>query len=668
MISINLTEKTLHFKRPARTSRGEYTEHRLVLVTMTDENGNVGIGECAPLPDLSCDAHAYDDLGQVAALIDKAVGSDDYVEVLRPYPALLFALESAMYAIHQSPILYDTPFARGEVGIPTNGLVWMASYDDMLRQVREKLAAGFRCIKLKIGAIDWEEEIRLISLIRKEFSRDQLELRVDANGAFTPDNAMQKLRQLAEYDIHSIEQPIRQGQWEAMALLCKNSPVPIALDEELIGVNSLEEKCRLLDAIRPQYVVIKPTLHGGMTGTLEWASEAQKRGIGSWMTSALESNVGLRNVALLSARIYGTENTFPQGLGTGLLFTDNIDADIELLGNRVWAGSPLVSVHTSGSTGKPKEMMVERRRMFASARMTCDFLGLRPGDTALLCMSTDYIAGKMMVVRSQERDMRLIRVAPSNHPLATIGDTHIDFAAMVPSQIYETLKVAEERQRLSHIRHVIIGGGAIPHEMESELRTFPNAIWSTYGMTETLSHIAMRRLSGSSASEWYTPMDGITVSLTDDGTDRLIIDAPLICHERIVTNDIAEIRDGQFRIIGRTDNVICSGGIKLHIEEMEEALRPHLHTDFCVTKRPDDKFGEAAVLLIQPDGTSDATTFITQVNDICRRVLPQYSVPRRIVAVSHIPYTPNGKIDRKKAEEVGSNCLTSADKLSHEHS
>lgn len=335
-IKINIIEKTLHFKKPARTSRGAYDQHHMILLTMTEDDGRFGLGECAPLPDLSCDAHAYERLGDVAQLIEKAINSDNYVDVLRPYPALLFALESAMYDISHSPTLYDTAFARGEVGIPTNGLVWMASYDEMLAQVKEKLKAGFRCIKLKIGAIEWDDEIRLIGHIRSRFGKDKLELRVDANGAFSIDEAKQKLEQLAQYDIHSIEQPIRQGKWDAMAELCQSSPLPIALDEELIGVNTLDEKRHLLDTIRPQYIVIKPTLHGGMAGSLEWVNEAQNRGIRSWMTSALESNVGLRNVALLAARAYGSNLTFAQGLGTGQLFTDNLDMDIELQGNKLW--------------------------------------------------------------------------------------------------------------------------------------------------------------------------------------------------------------------------------------------------------------------------------------------------------------------------------------------
>ena len=326
-MQINLSHKILHFKKPAKTSRGAYSEHSMIIVSMLSDDGKrIGLGECAPLPDLSADRDAYTTLSAVSELIKKALSSENYAEVLRPYPALLFALESAMYDFQQNPILYDTPFAKGCVGIPTNGLVWMASYDEMLKQVKEKLLAGFKCIKLKIGAID---------------STDTLQLRVDANGAFTPDEAMEKLKELSRYSIHSIEQPIKQYQWYDMERLCRESPVPIALDEELIGVNTLEEKRMLLDTIRPQFIVVKPTLHGGITGTMEWVSEATKRGIGSWLTSALESNIGLRNVALLAARIYNVtpENAhtvMPQGLGTGLLYKDNIEMDIELRGSKLW--------------------------------------------------------------------------------------------------------------------------------------------------------------------------------------------------------------------------------------------------------------------------------------------------------------------------------------------
>jgi o-succinylbenzoate synthase len=335
-MNIDLFHKTLHFKIPARTSRGAYSVHNMIIVSMTDSDGRIGLGECAPLPDLSCDRDAYTMMSDVARLINKALEHDDYADFLRPYPALLFALESAMYDMKKSSLLYDTPFARCEEGIPTNGLVWMASYDDMLAQVKKKIVAGFRCIKLKIGALEWEEEIGLIRFLRSKFSRDSLELRVDANGGFSFEEAPKRLDELAKYDVHSIEQPIPAQNWEQMTRLCRNTPLPIALDEELIGLNLLHEKQSMLDIVRPQYIVVKPTLHGGISGSIEWVSEARKRGIGSWMTSALESNIGLRNVALLAARCYGPHILFPQGLGTGQLFTDNISMDIELRGAKLW--------------------------------------------------------------------------------------------------------------------------------------------------------------------------------------------------------------------------------------------------------------------------------------------------------------------------------------------
>lgn len=301
-----------------------------------------------------------------------------------------------------------------------------------------------------------------------------------------------------------------------------------------------------------------------------------------------------------------------------------------------------VLVHTSGSTGAPKPMMVEKRRMEASARITCAFLGLQSGDTALLCMPLDYIAGKMMVVRAITCGLRLIRIEPCIHPMAEVC-TPIHFAAMVPLQVANSLKVAVERQRLMAIKHLIIGGGAIDDDLERELRDFPNAVWSTYGMTETLSHIALRRISGSEASLWYTPFDGVTVSLDSRGC--LVIDAPHVCHTTLTTNDCAEIRDGKFRILGRIDNVVCSGGIKIQIEEVEQSLKPHIHKRFIITKRKDKDLGEALTLL-----TEDADT--EAVLRICQRVLPKYHQPRHIFHIEEVPLTETGKPARAKAESI----------------
>jgi O-succinylbenzoic acid--CoA ligase len=305
--------------------------------------------------------------------------------------------------------------------------------------------------------------------------------------------------------------------------------------------------------------------------------------------------------------------------------------------------SPFVRVKTSGSTGAPKPMMVEKRRMLNSARITCDFLGLREGDTALLCMSLDYIAGKMMVVRSIERNLKLLSVPPSGHPLATVNaPSPLDFAAMVPMQVYNTLQVPEERARLMQVRHLIIGGGSIDEAMEAELRTFPHAVWSTYGMTETLSHIALRRLNGPAASEWYTPFPSVSISQTPDGC--LVIDAPEVCPEPLVTNDIVEIFSSRFRILGRKDNVICSGGIKIQIEEVERQLRPHLHAPYLLSKRQDGKFGEIAVLLTEGS--------VEEARLICERVLPKYHQPKAYLHVARIPLTETGKPARHQAEKL----------------
>ena len=318
--------------------------------------------------------------------------------------------------------------------------------------------------------------------------------------------------------------------------------------------------------------------------------------------------------------------------------------------------SPTVLVHTSGSTGKPKPMLVEKRRMEASARITCRFLGLHEGDTALLCMPLDYIAGKMMVVRALTCGLRLVSTEPKGTPE---WDGFIDFAAMVPLQVYNLLNDPTGRQRLRQIRHLIIGGGAIDDTLARQLADFPHHVWSTYGMTETLSHIALRRLNGPDASDWYTPFDGVTLSLTDDGC--LVINAPAVHDGPLVTNDIAECNatlpkgerstpnascaTQRFRILGRKDNVICSGGIKIQIEEVERRLRPHLHVPYIITKAPDEKLGEQVVLLTESKAVGDVLA-------ACRLHLPKYWVPRRILSVDRLPLTETGKPARREAERM----------------
>ena len=326
MYTIKIVPRRLHFKQPAGTSRGSYTTRDVWYLHLTSDKypDRVGIGECAPLPKLSCDdMQGYESV--LAHICNEVTEQGGFsVESLRDYPSILFGLETAFRHLERGCFeLWDTPFSRGEVGIPINGLIWMGDYKKMLEQIEAKMAVGF----------NFEEELALLRFIRSHFSAKEVELRVDANGAFAPADAMEKLKRLAELDLHSIEQPIRAGQWEDMARLTAETPLPIALDEELIGINIPERKQCLLDSVHPQYIILKPSLHGGMAGGNEWIREAEKRNIGWWITSALESNIGLNAIAHWCATF---NNPLPQGLGTGALFTNNVDMPLEVRKDSLW--------------------------------------------------------------------------------------------------------------------------------------------------------------------------------------------------------------------------------------------------------------------------------------------------------------------------------------------
>ena len=339
-MKIDIEERVLHFKQPAGTSRGVYTERRIWLVTISDGE-RIGVGECAPLPNLSCDdiPNYTEVLRRFCDEVERTGELD--TEALRDYPSMLFGLETALMDVRCKmedgrSLLFDNAFSRGEVGIPINGLVWMGSFEEMRERIEQKLAQGFHCVKLKIGAIDFDAELELIKRIRERFSLHEVELRVDANGAFPFEEALYKMELLSQYALHSIEQPIKAKQWANMAELCRESPLPIALDEELIGVNDPDQKRQMLNIIRPRYIILKPSLHGGMMGVREWIDIANDMGIGSWITSALESNIGLNAIAQLAADIYGPHIRMPQGLGTGQLFTDNIPMPLEIRGEKLW--------------------------------------------------------------------------------------------------------------------------------------------------------------------------------------------------------------------------------------------------------------------------------------------------------------------------------------------
>ena len=262
-------------------------------------------------------------------------------------------------------------------------------------------------------------------------------------------------------------------------------------------------------------------------------------------------------------------------------YPQGIQADLARFFGEWFSDAPTLSVHTSGSTGEPKVWRVRKEQMMNSARITCEALGLRAGDRALLCMPLDYIAGKMVVVRALVAGLELVVREPSGHPLADIVEP-LHFAAMVPLQVYDSLQIEEEEKRLAAVGNLIIGGGAIDRALEERLRAMPNRVYSTYGMTETLSHIALRRLNGPEASAFYHPFPSVRLALSEEQT--LVIDAPLVCDELLHTNDVAELRaDGSFRILGRRDNIVSSGGIKIQLEQVEEALRPLMPVRFALT-------------------------------------------------------------------------------------
>lgn len=333
MYNIRIIKKQLHFKQPAGTSRGVYTTRDLwyIVLTDTDRPGRYGVGECAPLPQLSQElGPTYEQLLDESCRKLTEEGKLDHAW-LAPLPSIRFGLETALLHLEAGNLCFwQTPFSQGAAGIPINGLIWMGDFDTMRRRINEKLEKGFRCIKLKIGAIGFDQELELLDYIRRRAAPEQVELRVDANGAFTPEEAPEKLERLARYRLHSIEQPIRAGQWKEMGRLCRHTPLPVALDEELIGVNLYHEKMELLDTVRPQHIVLKPSLHGGIQGCKEWIGLAEERGIGWWVTSALESNIGLHSIAQWCATL---QTVRTQGLGTGLLFTDNVDYPLHIQGD-----------------------------------------------------------------------------------------------------------------------------------------------------------------------------------------------------------------------------------------------------------------------------------------------------------------------------------------------
>ncbi len=318
----------MHFKNPSGTSRGTLRTKETWFIVL-EENGKTGIGETGLFRGLSIDdVSSYEEKLSWACENIK-LGLTDLLVLLIEFPSIQFGLEQAFLSLQSENKfqLFPSEFSKGKESIIINGLVWMGDQQFMKSQIQEKLNSGFSCIKMKIGAIDFDAEVALLKSIRKEFSSNEIELRVDANGAFKPKNALEKLKILSELDLHSIEQPIKQGQLQEMALLCEKTPLPIALDEELIGIFSTQEKQEVLKMVKPQFIILKPSLVGGFGGTTEWIDIAKKNNVDWWITSALESNIGLNAIAQFTHTL---KNKLPQGLGTGGLFTNNFESPLEV--------------------------------------------------------------------------------------------------------------------------------------------------------------------------------------------------------------------------------------------------------------------------------------------------------------------------------------------------
>ncbi|TXE10965.1 o-succinylbenzoate synthase [Gelidibacter salicanalis] len=317
---------TLNFKQPSGTSRGVLKTKDTWFITL-ESDGKKGIGECGMFKGLSVDDRPDFELVLEWTCNNIFLGKKVLLSKLKEFPSIQFGLEMAFLDLEaDAPFeLFPSEFTKGEASIPINGLIWMGTEAFMKEQITSKIDAGFNCIKLKIGAIDFQTELDLLKSIRTHFSAKDIELRVDANGAFKPEEALEKLKRLSDYQLHSIEQPIKQGQVEEMAKLCESTPLPIALDEELIGIFNLTDKYQLLETVKPQYIILKPTLVGGFQGSNEWIAAANSNNIGHWITSALESNVGLNAIAQWT---YTLNNNLPQGLGTGSLFTNNFTSSL----------------------------------------------------------------------------------------------------------------------------------------------------------------------------------------------------------------------------------------------------------------------------------------------------------------------------------------------------
>ena len=670
-IDVTYNAHTLKFIKPVRTSRDILDNKPSFFITIRDKYGRKGVGECSLIPGLSLETEQ-----DVISALEKLKNNRGFnlSEIPKSLPSVRFALETAIINLKKEGE------AKWLGGIPINGLVWMDSVEGMLKQVDILVSKGFKTIKLKVGTLPFDEEIEMLREIRKKCPAKEFTLRIDANGAFGKDSgdgitASEKLEALAAADlnIHSIEQPIPAGHHEHMAVLCASSPIPIALDEELIGVSTQNERRELLEKIKPQYLILKPSLIGGLKESEKWIELANEFGIGWWVTSALESNVGLSAIAEWVA--ITTDNDpnlqgLAQGLGTGGLYSNNTASSMyiedgklfshaEKLGSITLEGqtfplshsgasefealkerpswtdgiavalmnwftkpsSPL-SFHTSGSSGTPMEISHSREAVISSAKDTINFFALSPGAKVVLALPIESVAGRLMLVRAIVGGLNLEIIKPS---------TQLSFSSPVDFIALTTHQCASLLPEFPQCSKVLLGGGVVTEGLRCQL-PMEIEFWEGFGMTETITHIAARRVRSEGEPTPFSALPGVTFRTRNDGV--LVIDAPNREVHDLETDDLVEIIDSQhFKWIGRESSIINSGGIKVIPEMVEreilELMSP-LQCEYIVRGVADDALGEKVVLRIDSDALHKAVEEKLLHEIATLATLPSYHKPREI--------------------------------------
>ncbi len=663
MATIEFTSHPLEFKKPARTSRDTLKSKPSFFLSIEDDGGRKGTGECSLIPGLSLasEKDAREALEQLTKLNTLHPES-----IPHSLPAVKFAVETALIDFNREgkPNWIE--------GIPVNGLVWMDDAEGMLKQVDVLIENGYKTIKIKVGTLPFYEELELLEEIRRRCPSSDFTLRLDANGAFSkqsPDGltALEKLQILynAGLDLHSIEQPISPGLIEEMAELCASSPVPIALDEELIQVRSESEKRALLEKIRPAYLVLKPSLLGGFKSSESWITLAESLSIGWWTTSALESNIGLAEIAAWTSELLKSRpnlKSMAQGLGTGSLYKNNIASTLiisdgklfsSLLNSELkwtqeiskaienWFAHPKapLSFKTSGSSGPPREITHSRDAVTASAKETLEYFNLKPGDRVVLSLPVHFIAGHMMLVRAIVGRLALEIVEPTTKP---DFKSPADFIALTPNQCYSLLP------DFPPVKKVLLGGGVVSIDLIERL---PEGIefYEGFGMTETITHIAIRKLQRESPKSPFEAMPGVRLSISKDR--ELIIDAPSRGVTGLVTDDIVELIDStRFVWLGRKSSIINSGGIKVMPEIVEQKIREvvkPLGCEYMIKGIPDESFGEKVTLLLDTQELTEKIEHELLLEISRLENLSAYHAPRKIV-YGKVIRSNRGKLKRNE--------------------